>query len=160
MSVFAWKVQPFASAYPHLTCLVGSSNPLQYSCLENLLDRGVWWATVHGVVELDTTERLTHTHTHTHTHTVRVSPSPGSSPWTPPTPNQGWFFPLCFWISATFLGTMLVSNYELWLLTFNLMSLEFVSSCRHNLLEDKNHILISFYCPQIIQHFLYISYAQ
>ena len=27
----------------------GHSNPLQYSCLENPRDRGVWWATVHGV---------------------------------------------------------------------------------------------------------------
>ena len=27
----------------------GHSNPLQYSCLENLMDRGAWWATVHGV---------------------------------------------------------------------------------------------------------------
>ena len=24
-------------------------NPLQYSCLENSMDRGAWWATVHGV---------------------------------------------------------------------------------------------------------------
>ena len=24
-------------------------NPLQYSCLENPVDRGAWWATVHGV---------------------------------------------------------------------------------------------------------------
>ena len=27
----------------------GSGNPLQYSCLENSMDRGVWQATVHGV---------------------------------------------------------------------------------------------------------------
>ena len=27
----------------------GHGNPLQYSCLENLMDRGAWWATVHGV---------------------------------------------------------------------------------------------------------------
>ena len=26
-------------------------NPLQYSCLENLMDRGAWWAIVHGVTE-------------------------------------------------------------------------------------------------------------
>ena len=33
--------------------------PLQYSCLENSLARGAWWATVHGIAELDVTERLT-----------------------------------------------------------------------------------------------------
>ena len=33
--------------------------PLQYSCLENLMNNGAWWATVHGVTELDTTEWLT-----------------------------------------------------------------------------------------------------
>ena len=27
------------------------SNPLQYSCLENPMDRGAWWATVHGVAK-------------------------------------------------------------------------------------------------------------
>ena len=27
----------------------GNGNLLQYSCLENPMDRGVWWATVHGV---------------------------------------------------------------------------------------------------------------
>ena len=29
----------------------GSGNPLQYSCLENLMDGGVWWATVHRVAK-------------------------------------------------------------------------------------------------------------
>ena len=29
----------------------GNGNPLQYSCLENLMDRGAWWITVHGVAK-------------------------------------------------------------------------------------------------------------
>ena len=34
----------------------GNDNPLQYSCLENLMGRGDWWATVHGITkELDMT---------------------------------------------------------------------------------------------------------
>ena len=34
----------------------GHDNPLQYSCLENPRDRGAWWATIHWLSELDTTE--------------------------------------------------------------------------------------------------------
>ena len=36
----------------------GNGNPLQYSCLENSMDGGTWWATVHGVAESDVTEWL------------------------------------------------------------------------------------------------------
>ena len=32
----------------------GSGNPLQYSCLENPMDRGAWWATVHWVAKSQT----------------------------------------------------------------------------------------------------------
>ena len=34
----------------------GNGNPLQYSYLENPMDRGAWWATSHRVTETDTTE--------------------------------------------------------------------------------------------------------
>ena len=32
----------------------GNGNPLQYSYLENPVDRGAWWATVHGVAKTQT----------------------------------------------------------------------------------------------------------
>ena len=32
----------------------GTGNPLQYSCLENPMDGGAWWATVHGVAKSQT----------------------------------------------------------------------------------------------------------
>ena len=38
----------------------GHSNPLQYSCLENPMDRGAWQATVHGATQSDTTEVTQH----------------------------------------------------------------------------------------------------
>ena len=41
----------------------GHGNPLQYSCLESPKDRGAWWATVHGVAELETTEATYHAQT-------------------------------------------------------------------------------------------------
>ena len=36
----------------------GHGNPLQYSCLENSMDRGTWWTIVHRVAELDRTESI------------------------------------------------------------------------------------------------------
>ena len=36
----------------------GHSNPLQYSCLGNHVDRGSWWAPVHAAAELNTPEQL------------------------------------------------------------------------------------------------------
>ena len=40
----------------------GNSNPLQYCCLENSMDREAWWATVHGVAKSQTWLNM-HTHT-------------------------------------------------------------------------------------------------
>ena len=34
----------------------GNGNTLQYSCLENPMNRGAWWATVHGVTKSNMTE--------------------------------------------------------------------------------------------------------
>ena len=43
---------------------VGNDSPLQYSCLENYVDRGIWQATVHGVTKSQTRLSVTeHTHT-------------------------------------------------------------------------------------------------
>ena len=36
----------------------GNGNALQYFCLENPIDRGIWWTTVHGISESDMTELL------------------------------------------------------------------------------------------------------
>ena len=51
----------------------GIDYPLPCFCLENSMDRIAWETIVHGIAELDTTERLTHTHTYTH------AQMPGSS---------------------------------------------------------------------------------
>ena len=32
----------------------GNGNPFQYSCLDNPMDRGAWWDTVHGVAKSGT----------------------------------------------------------------------------------------------------------
>ena len=56
----------------------GNGNPLQYSCLENPMDRGAWQATVNGITKESDTTELTHTHTHRHTYTQRLD---GKSEW-------------------------------------------------------------------------------
>ena len=43
----------------------GNGNPLQYSCLENSMDRGAWWATVHRVTKSQTRLKRLNMHAHT-----------------------------------------------------------------------------------------------
>ena len=53
----------------------GHDNPLQYSCLENPMDRGAWQAMVCGVAKSWTQLKWlsAHTHTDTHTHSYSVT---------------------------------------------------------------------------------------
>ena len=44
----------------------GHGNLLQYSCLENSMDRGVWQTTVYRVAKSQTQLKQLNTHTHTH----------------------------------------------------------------------------------------------
>ena len=46
----------------------GNGNPLQYSCLENAMDRGAWWVTVYGVTKSQI--RLSDFHLLTHTYNL------------------------------------------------------------------------------------------
>ena len=53
---------------------VGNDNSFQYSCLENPMDRGVWWSTVHGITKIRKDQAHTeYTHTHTHTQKHKFS---------------------------------------------------------------------------------------
>ena len=45
----------------------GNENPHQYSCLEDSMDRGTWWATVHGVTK-SSRQWSAHTHIYIHIH--------------------------------------------------------------------------------------------
>ena len=56
----------------------GHGNPLQYSCLENPMDRGAWWAIVHGIKKSRTGLKRLSTHAILIVYTCQ-SPSPSSS---------------------------------------------------------------------------------
>ena len=47
---------------------VGNCNPLWYACLENSMDSGAWWATVHGVAKSQIRPSM-----HAHIHPTEVS---------------------------------------------------------------------------------------
>ena len=60
-----------------LSCIgEGNGNPLQYSCLENHMDKEAWWATVHGVAQSHTRLKQLSMHTCIR-HQLRVKPMQG-----------------------------------------------------------------------------------
>jgi len=60
----------------------GNGSLLQYSCLENPMDGGAWWATVNGITESDTTEATEYSTAH------RYVPSLSNLPPIPATPSH------------------------------------------------------------------------
>ena len=46
LNLTCWKFE-----FSKLLLGEGNGNPLQYSCLENPMNRGAWWAAVHGVAK-------------------------------------------------------------------------------------------------------------
>ena len=70
----------------------GNGNPLQYSCLDNCMDKGAWWATVHGVTKSQTWLKWLSTQ-----HYVWIIStvffcrfSPLTSTWLTPMLNSSW----------------------------------------------------------------------
>ena len=90
---------------------VGNGNPLQYPCLENPMDTGAPWATVHGVAKSQT--RLSaHTHTHTHTHSLQCHWHIGSAQW-PYVPLAHGHFHLIDFCSTVMVYCMLILSFQI-----------------------------------------------
>ena len=66
------KINPWVRKIP----LGGNGNPLQYSCLGNPMDRGVWWATIHGVAK-SWTRLSTHAPRNENTGMEHIQGNPG-----------------------------------------------------------------------------------
>ena len=49
-----WRISNSQKRKYKLSRKKGNGNPLQYSCLENPMDGGAWWAAVHGVAKSQT----------------------------------------------------------------------------------------------------------
>ena len=71
---------------------IGNGNPFQYSYLGNPINRGAWWAIVHGMAELDTNEQ----HMCAHTQCIYVDSDLLIYP-SPPFPlvTKNFFFYIC-----------------------------------------------------------------
>ena len=135
---------------------VGSSNLLQYSCLENFMDRGAWQATVHGVAKSQT--RLQRLSTHTHklclqfflplywaVKAYRNSYLISFVPWLPSFSSKWrplllagikflvsflWVFSLCFLAKMFIYPTLSFKCYLIWFPTMRAIKLIILKSAR------------------------------
>ena len=67
----------------------GNGNPFYYSCLENPMDRGAWWATAHGIAKSQTGLKRQSLYTHTQALTPMCIGFPGGSDSKELTDNAG-----------------------------------------------------------------------
>ena len=70
--MFSMKSYGILSQLENVYSWVGNGTPFQSTCLENLMDRGAGWATVHGVAQSDMTE-CTCTHKYRVKNTVSIN---------------------------------------------------------------------------------------
>ena len=73
----------------------GNGNPLQYSCLENPMDGGAWWAAVHGVAKSQT--QLSEFTFTVHFHALEKEMATDSSVLAWRTPGTGSLVGCCLW---------------------------------------------------------------
>ena len=73
----------------------GNGNPLQYSCLENPMDGGAWWAAVHGVAKSQT--QLSDFTFTVHFHALEKEMATHSSVLAWRTPGTGSLVGCCLW---------------------------------------------------------------
>ena len=77
----------------------GSGNQLQYSCLENLMDKEAWRATVHGFTESQTRLRPTHRTSRAKLHTTWLKARQASAD-----PGRAWLVVSCMFACSSSLS--------------------------------------------------------
>ena len=147
----------------------GHGNPLQYSCLENPMDRGAWWATVHRVAKSQTQVKWLSTHAPT---VIKFFSHSDQQPWgwsrktfmrlLPLSPLLPSHYPALLYL--TFLMSEHISTHLLWTFTLDVSSAWFALSLTPHPVNPKlsNYMSSLQNCPLSLVmgllHFLPISF--